>query len=570
MTRGVIKRGRKLKKKLGQVLANPSVYPLLPWLIILSALLVSTRSKAQNKFDNTTTGIESSQNELTQADLDALDKTTQQQILRFKKGRQSSAESSDSRYSGTLELHDANYDGVSDHGNSRNTLEGGLEKAAIGVDGLPDDDNRKNKLTKAKQASQESALGRKCTIANPCNDGPGTSANIVDVGPAHDRDDPKNGNFVEHRVYDITEKAKNAAENSGNVYGEQVLKEAAIYKFTDKSRVRPTNEQNKIQVLVNNKGKGEWVTQEVTPELDLIRSEVSWLEDQKELHLQNEWKLRRASRLAGDALGSDSEIAETVASIYKKSSGKNTQKEDQKLASVIADPRIASTTEICVDAQKTPRKCSQGETPIPAQEFARTNKLDAKQRAEFFSKVSKLASSNPGYQKQRNEQISKLTRCFGIDANCDNSLEELSQKSNRTKDYVYSDSREYIYNRMQKENQGSLNSMGKNISNADFNASIDSKAKNSKIYQSYMNQIQENQKAWQQFIAEEKAKEKEYPGYKSPYSLADANKMSAKELFKINAAKYDNRTLMIPVPVPTPRGGGATRAPTSSGNRVVP
>jgi hypothetical protein len=606
MTRGVINRGRRLKKQLGQILANPRVYPLLPWLIILSALMMSTYSRAQG-FENTTTGTVESRGGLSPEEIKLLDKESQKQMERYIKGRASSSEDLGSRYSGSLELHDSNFDGISDHGNSANDLEGGLEEASIGKRGLPATIERRKKQLEEKRKQLETALGRKCTPQNPCvnDDGrpivvyrdgtsnmdvfaDGTSANIVDVGPAHGKDNPKEQEFVKHRVYDITQKAKDAAQKTGENYARRALYEGVDYKITNPDRVRRlTNRKDEIDVLtILPDGSKKWVRTKVATDIDVVKSEVAWLEDQKERRIQNDWKFRRAKRMAGDALPDETELGETISAIYQKNKGGQTQAEDQKLAALVADIRMLSNKSVCVSPDgstvaapdpQNPLKCPAtfgNVKPIRAESYTEQNKdkIQGPTKRAFYDKVRNLGLSKEEVQV-RNKAIQEFSTCLKQDAWCDFNGSALTNK-NYGKDLAtvkgadigdaYTDTREYINNRMERANLGPLNSMSNAMTNLDFNASIDQKAKVSQSFQEYQKQVAAAKKAWAELIAQEKEKERIYPWYKSPYRQSDANRMSARQLFERNVARGDGTTLVDANGNPISRTPSQVSQPTSN------
>jgi hypothetical protein len=580
MTMGVIKKsirgGKKFRKKIGQVLANPRVYPLLPWLILMSILLLGTQSRAQG-FEETTTGINESRGGLSAEEINLLDQESQKQYRNFIKGRASSSTDSNSRYSGALELHDSDFDGISDHGNSANELEGGLEEAAIGKRGLPDSEARNKKLTEAKEKARERVSGKSCKPTpqnpSPCSPAEGTSANVIDVGPAHGKDTP--GRFETHRVYDLTEKAKSAAEKAGKTYADRALYDGANYdmRFANKDAVRQTTRKDQIEVLnVNPDGTKTWVRTKVGTDIDLIRSEISWLEDQKERWTQNEWKYRRAKRLAGAALGDDKQIGETVSGIYSKNFGKNSKQADLQLANAIYGSRVSSGFDICGYDRNSnaPIACPANGSVDPkakktAAQFAQENKLEGKARNEFFAKVSQLAQADPKTRAARQKEVNQIANCFSQDAWCDNSLRDLSKVRGADVGDAYQDTREYLANAAQRASQGPLSQMVRQVENIDFNASIDSKAKVTKPYQTYKKQVADAVKSWAEFMKTEREKEKKFPWYKSPYNENDINRMSARQLFERNKARGDGSTFFPTASTNSSpsQNRGSLRVPTS-------
>src|SRR5690606_30864622 len=127
----------------------------------------------------------------------------------------SSAVKSDSRYSGTLELHDFDFDGISDHDNSNNALEGGLDSAAIGRKGS-------RGAPRSEDLDQSRTEAGLCSPTTPSAECFNLSGNVIDMGSAHGG----NSKTEPHRTYQLTDKAEKAAELAGSEYAQQMFQDA--------------------------------------------------------------------------------------------------------------------------------------------------------------------------------------------------------------------------------------------------------------------------------------------------------------------------------------------------------
>lgn len=367
-------------------------------------------------FHDTTTGTGNSQikplgNQLSAEDEAKLERGARDQLRKFRKGRASSSVDQASRYSGILEMHDADYDGVSDHDNSANDLEGGMEKVAVGRPGTSGV-FRKNALEKSKA---EACKNR--------DDGcEAISGVIVDRGSAH------GGPNEPHRVYEVAEEAKKNARAAGESYGRRTITEASTKKGSVTSNA----------------------------DIDLLRTEAAWLEDQKERNLQNGWKFLRAKRLIGSIPGYqptfDINVAELVSRVYRS-----------------GDPKDA-----------------------------------ARQDAEFVREASRIInerarSTDPNYRPPQDAEktLEKIQSCMGQNKWCNKGLEDLPSKG-QDPGNAYTDTRELIYHQSSIAQRAPLNRQIDVMRNMDFSQATDSKT-GAKIFSEFQKDVANAQRDAQLF-----------------------------------------------------------------------
>ncbi len=237
--------------------------------LFLSSLSLPFISHAQNFTDTTDGSTEESDGGFTKEEFEKMknspDPGVRELYEKLVRGRLSSSKSDSSRFSGHLEFHDDDLDGVSDHGNSANTAEGGVEEALLGKRGLADDEKRSEALRKARISS--GACIKNITrggVPQPCGN---LSGAMLDVGGAH----AGAGDDEEHRVYDANPQVKKAMEKAGETYFEQF----------------------KADILKGKNGSDDIYAN------DAIRSEAAWLYQQWQHKMDTSWKTLRAARLVG-------------------------------------------------------------------------------------------------------------------------------------------------------------------------------------------------------------------------------------------------------------------------------
>jgi len=230
-------------------------------------------------------------------------------------GRYPSSKSTKTRFSTKLEIHDANFDGITDHDGAENGLEGPMDEVAIGKKAT----SGQARAKAMREKTQENPFS-KCS-KNPSDNGAcqNISPILVDVGPAHSSD--KNS---PHRVYELVPDAIKKSQQSGKEYAAAVVEDAT-----------------------NRKGFDE--VQKVYPDIDLLRSEVAYLETVKDTVIRNAWRSMRANRLAGEEtkfsknnLGS---------SVNNEISSLAAEGDDNALANRIAVRDVVGSSQVCNPSQ---------------------------------------------------------------------------------------------------------------------------------------------------------------------------------------------------------------------------
>ncbi len=311
------------------------------------------------KFDKTSTGTQENISEVGGIAKDEeakLNKDVQKQIQQFKQGRESSGVGGRGRYSGNIEMHD-DYTGLTYHPDATS----GLEK--------PMDDVATKGQNSSEQQRQE-AIKKNTENAGRCKDGFIQGSNgvacqnlspvLVDMGPAHPGTEQNPELMEKHRIYDMTAEAKDAATKAGKDYGQQV-----IYDATSKENGTETeqalaeigasstfSENSKGQVTRTVRTKdGKSSTAVMGAEVDLLRSEYGWLEQQKKDYTERAWKTIRAARLAGIET-KDQGIDPTTKSDMTEFIGlvSNDPGNDQAIAQRIQEFQEAKLNSFCLDA----------------------------------------------------------------------------------------------------------------------------------------------------------------------------------------------------------------------------
>lgn len=277
-------------------------------------MALPTKTWAQGFIDTTTGDVEEGDEFYGMDASDANTSEAQRLINQFKQGRLSSNRDRNSRFSGTLEFHDSNHDGVVDHDVDPGS--GGLEGELRGLvegEGNHLDEIAANALKEQNKGTCDGEeYGKKNKDGNrtTCHN---MSGIIVDTGASHGGDEE---GF--HRTYKLSNDAREIAERIGRQYGERALEDIMnLYQETYGDRL---GGQDRVAAV------------------DLKRSEAAWLEQQKETIYDRQWRLLRAARLAGYD-GADQRVAGTRGAVFmhelesKLANGAS----EQELASIIAE-----------------------------------------------------------------------------------------------------------------------------------------------------------------------------------------------------------------------------------------
>ncbi|MEO6459132.1 MAG: hypothetical protein ABIO95_01675 [Bdellovibrionota bacterium] len=251
-----------------------------PFIAVLMLVLLSAGSAHAGEFSNTTTGrTEEGADSYGLPSDKALTQRGKNIMKKFKEGRLSSAVKPDSRFSGFLEFHDANLDGVVDHdvSDGNTGLEGNITST------LPKGKDLAERVVESRKAANKGKCGKE---EGTWDDGPAgadgkptqgaracfsPSGVIVDMGAAH------GGEKSPHRKLRLSAEAVAAANKAGTQYGE-----AAVNEIQADMRAEYGLAPN-MKVAA----------------IDQLKSEAAWLEEQKENNLERGWKSLRAARLAG-------------------------------------------------------------------------------------------------------------------------------------------------------------------------------------------------------------------------------------------------------------------------------
>jgi hypothetical protein len=462
-------------------------------------------------FEDSTTGEqETDQNGgFSEADDAALDQETQKMIRKFRSGRASSGVrgGEKSRVSSIFEMHDANVDGISDHANSNNDLEGGQEEAAIGRRGLRTAE-REKLLTEAWEKARDACYKRagvdgpepkdskkleafnqkrnNCYIAY-------ISPNIVDKGAAH-------GEGSSHRIYELSEESEQNAKATGQRYGAKAIRDIQTEQGRDAS------------------GK------DTAPNIDLLRSEAAWLEDQKQMNLRQGWKFLRARRLASQqdsvkmSRGEQEVLGEQIQAIYRRVPAGNSAALDQadsKAAELIAERSAALSQRVCLATCQAQAECRGASAPLrqAAGLSATTTNPPGDERVLLSTCIAANRQVQPGFdargrieQARRNlspedrrelqRNVASVRRCLKQDAWCkaaDGKFVEVKGDPGN----AFTDSRELIYHQADKAARGPLNQYMRTMQSADFKPGM-------KMYNELERDVKEAQRQVNEFREGEK------------------------------------------------------------------
>lgn len=453
---------------------------------LLFAIAFASESVLAQGFIDTTSGeIEESAEARGINSNEATTQRAKEIMQRFKKGRLSSNKDRNSRFSGSLEFHDSNLDGIVDHETGDGGLEGGLRGLMKGP----------GKLEEVARKAREKANKTKCGDEGGSyqkdadgSTGPLSCFNmsgvIVDAGGAHD-DGP-------HRKYKTSPEAMAVIKRVAKEYGARTLED--------------------IRAAYRSAYGAEMPDAENFAAIHLLRSENAWLEEQKGAIYERQWKLLRAARLAGyeDA---DERVAGAAAG-----GDRFMHDIEEMISNGASDAEVGKR--IALNAEVTREEMLfDGSRWISKSEFAEANKslnrtdFDAKlenARKAANNKIGKTNQSDPiSYKdfvkkgklnpnefnsvkqsilKHHEKNASKdLQKTFAKAADCmeannwchtpqsagraqkDGKGPELYEKVKGDPGAVFNDTRELVYIKMQEAQSVPVNDIEKTVSNMDFN-----------------------------------------------------------------------------------------------------
>lgn len=450
------------------------------WLALSLLLATADAARAAGEFSDTTTGSVEEGKEANGLPSERALTTRGQNIMRrFKEGRTSSANNVSSRFAGSLEMHDANLDGVVDHevGEGNNNLEGRMANL------LPPGKNLEERARESSKAANKKSCGNEFgTVAkNGSSACFSPSGIIVDMGAAHGDDkDP-------HRKLRMTEEAMEAAKGAGEEYGA--------------ATIRDIETMMKDEYGLKNKKVAA---------IDHLKSEAAWLEEQKLNNYNRAWKSMRAARLAGmddaedTAAGGDgAEFMHDVDLMVSKKSGDTEIAQEIALRNEIQNAQFVKqgSNWVPYDAQAYEKANPTARTP-PVDELKTFADLkrdpakpleDANLRSQLHEQARTAAldraSKNPEFQ----ENIEKIVKCLDKDTWCHNE-NTAGQANNQAPagqpnapqikafdalgsgddpGAVFQDTRELIYLKFADAQKAPIDEIEGIVSNYDFNRETD-------------------------------------------------------------------------------------------------
>lgn len=540
-------------------------------------------------------------NGLTDAEIARMNAEQQAMYKRLKDGRFPTSKNGKSRYSTRLEIHDYNGDGITDHDKAANGLEGPMDKIAIGQSSLAGPQRDKLLIEKTDPTKATPPKGGTVPPRNPNSSANNLSPILVDKGSAHGDDKQI------HRVYDLVGDAKTAAVKAGQGYADDAIAAAG----------RETRADGK----------------QVFADPDLLRSEYMYLEKLKDIQVKSQRRGLVADRLAGlEAVQNG--VAKNTLAQNKDYVGARPDLElryliaggadDATLAKRIAERDGLGGTMFCKMASGNPQPCQPGEEsteqndqaipqnqkPKSLEDYVKTlgsGATDESKRSAAYSAARAGLKNNPDLQKEINENTTKIVGCLKTGAYCydrrhaqeavasitnpvdrDKKLKSILFADPTRKDTgdAYEDTREVIYNGLERARAGGLNQWEKNFGgNQDFTANTDAKAK-VKTYSGMMQEVNDARQAAQKFQDAERQKDAEVaamgikadPSKFLDSSLYDPNTMNVQQLFGRNPNRdavttynkdqaYDANLDRSQGLDETPGGGGSSGpSPASSGS----
>lgn len=492
--------------------------------------LALSASAQQSKFFDTTDGNPKTDTKggILPSDEATISAETQKLLDRFRSGRYSSNKDGKSRYSGILEMHDEDFDGVTDHDNPGNSLEGGMDEAAIGQKG-GSGENRRKALAKQR----ENAGNCKDGFVNgnkkfPCKN---ISAVIVDRGAAHGPGGEKDAEEP-HRILELSDKAYAKAKQAGQAYGDSAVNAAEDYVGPAPAGAQGIKDKNGLVTSMKVQSGDQTTTVKVGANVDLLKSEYAWLERQKQRQIDLEWQSLRAARLAG------AEKDPTAIRLFADVFGNNNmsdQQRQQEAATRIFEWSQISDLDVCMksgeflksDSNGKPNCSGENNDPIGTLSEFLSQKQDPDLAQKKWAEARKLVGQGdlkPKEKKEMAQEVAKIRNCLGRDVWCYDRKHAMAamQKNNQNgngggnnanargnnnnqKDLTWTpvqgdpgnafdDVREALFNRLSAANAGGLDNFKKVMSTIDFNEKTDAKT-NTKPFREMMEQLKKAQAA---------------------------------------------------------------------------
>ncbi len=384
-----------------------------------------------------------------------------------------------SRYSGYLEFHDANLDGVVDHdvSDGNEGLEGRITSLLPSGKSLQERARESAKKANTQFCGKEEGTWNKDTGKRACFSPSGI---VVDTGAAHGGDEDP------HRKLRLSAEAAKAAQAAGKDYGQAAIRD--IEKIMRKEYGLADN----MKVAA----------------IDELRSEAAWLEEQKSNVYERSWKSLRAARLANEDTAEDTAAGTAGAEFMHEvdlliSKGAT----DRQIAEEVAvNSRVQSqlfvkqgNDWVPYDAQKQPNvdpNAIKSFSDIKADAQREGKPLGADARYALHQQAKAKALEGLDKDQALQEDIAKIEGCMQKDVWCHNgntaaaANAELSKNSQgqplpdnkQVKAYtpvtgdpggVFQDTREMVYLKMHEAQNAPIEKIEEIVTSLDFNRDTD-------------------------------------------------------------------------------------------------
>lgn len=505
-------------------------------------------------------------------------------LQQFKAGR---AQTGNTRANSIIFMHDDNFDGVTDHAESINNatrLEKLTGEAANknggklqNKDGVERDEELQKWRDKEEEACRKKVKDSndqkaKENIAAVCYQ---PSPNLKNTHAAHD------GPLDEHRVYELTDDAKNAAKQAGNEYAKRTWAEAANYDYPNNKEVKQSSKMGKVIALNRKNGKETWEETDVVANPDLIRSEIAAAEEQKLRNLQQGAKFFKAKRISNTEFVEDHDLDKIVSSRYGNTSDPAAvAKADQEVAVVIAAKSVLANQKYCMKPNNTfmlltKGSCPQGEKEMSYPEIHNMKDISSQDRIRQFQQAASQLDDKA--KKSIGENAAKIVKCLQPGVWCNNKPGDANNKQfeqvKGDAGNAFKDTRAFNYDNAYR---GALGGYDKNV---DTVRSMDLNEGNSKDFNEFKKQAAEGKKEYKDFLDNERKKQADSGGkYKSPYldkRNFDTQTMNARKLSGRNPGRGDGTFIGKPSDTPAsanykysvPSGGAPSAPPAAQAPR---
>lgn len=541
---------------------------------VFLALLFSTQISSGQAAKSSTQESDESMG-LTEAEMNAMDKSARDFAKKFKDGRKSFAEDPKSRNAEVIEMHDHDGNALTDHPEgsileSKTSAASGIDKFKFGQEKERAEAIKKwrdkkvneceEKLNKQFQSNPDQFKGQdfaevqKAVCYQP-------SPNLENVGSAH------GGENETHRNYVMKDAVKKASREAGEAYANRVWNEAGNYEGVEQFKKSKNASKVMVKTLKDGRETFEEVDRGVNP--DLIQSEVAHLEEKVDENVLQNFKLFRGRRLAKLEFEDDADFDATVSEAYKGTSKEDIERGDNIVALKVAEKEVVGNKDFCWTGN-TPKKVPDSGVCEPGSEklslAGHAKKLAEAPNAKPLSSDDKNKMREAAFNALDNKEkeaakkkLADIKKCMGQNTWCDKEFKE--QKGDPGG--LYKDTREYNYNVVSLGRKKGLNQYEKDMEgNIDYNKNPD--------YKEFQKQMKDAKSEYASFLKDEKDKEafskKNGGNYKSPYlnkKNFDLDKMNTRQLSGRNPKRGDATFSS------TPYAGKVIRMPGNSGGSLA-